>query len=44
VTMFLIPHAMLPVAIVGLSDAWMNLRNKISNQHTSWWREKNSRI
>lgn len=34
VTMFLIPHAMLPVAIVGLSDAWMNLRNKISNQHT----------
>jgi len=35
VTMFLIPHAMLPVAIVGLSDAWMNLRNKISNQHTS---------
>jgi hypothetical protein len=35
VTLFLIPHAMLPVAIVGLSDAWMNLRNKISNQHTS---------
>jgi hypothetical protein len=34
VTMFLIPHAMLPVAIVGLSDAWMNLRNKISKQHT----------
>jgi hypothetical protein len=34
VTLFLIPHAMLPVAIVGLSDAWMNLRNKISNQHT----------
>lgn len=34
VTMFLIPHAMLPVAIVGLSDAWMNLRNKISNQQT----------
>ena len=31
VTMFLIPHAMLPVALVGLSDAWMNLRNKISN-------------
>ncbi len=33
VTLFLIPHAMLPVALVGLSDAWMNLRNKISNQH-----------
>lgn len=32
VTLFLIPHAMLPVAIVGLSDAWMNLRNKISNK------------
>jgi len=31
-TLFLIPHAMLPVAIVGLSDAWLNLRNKISNQ------------
>jgi hypothetical protein len=31
-TMFLIPHAMLPVALVGLSDAWLNLRNKISNQ------------
>jgi hypothetical protein len=34
VTLFLIPHAMLPVALVGLSDAWMNLRNKILNQHT----------
>ncbi len=32
VTLFLIPHAMLPVALVGLSDAWMNLRNKISNK------------
>lgn len=31
-TLFLIPHAMLPVAIVGLSDAWLNLRNKFSNQ------------
>jgi hypothetical protein len=31
VTLFLIPHAMLPVALVGLSDTWMNLRNKISN-------------
>jgi hypothetical protein len=35
VTLFLIPHAMLLVALVGLSDAWMNLRNKISNKHTS---------
>jgi uncharacterized protein YybS (DUF2232 family) len=26
ITMFLIPHAMLPVALVGLSDAWLNLR------------------
>ncbi|MDP2097846.1 MAG: hypothetical protein U1E09_15305 [Methylococcales bacterium] len=34
VTLFLIPHAMLPVALVGLSDTWMNLRNKISNQQT----------
>lgn len=34
VTLFLIPHAMLPVALVGLSDTWMNLRNKISNQYT----------
>lgn len=34
VTLFLIPHAMLPVALVGLSDTWMNLRNKISNQPT----------
>ena len=32
-TLFLIPHAMLPVALVGLSDAWMNLRNKFSNQN-----------
>ncbi|TRW90875.1 hypothetical protein [Candidatus Methylobacter oryzae] len=31
ITLFLIPHAMLPVALVGLSDTWMNLRNKISN-------------
>jgi len=34
ITLFLIPHAMLPVALVGLCDTWMNLRNKISNQHT----------
>ncbi len=29
-TMFLIPHALLPVALVGLSDAWLNLRKKNS--------------
>lgn len=34
ITLFLIPHALLPVALIGLSDPWMNLRNKISNQHT----------
>ncbi|MGZ8161455.1 MAG: hypothetical protein ACXWTT_01160 [Methylobacter sp.] len=28
VTLFLIPHAMLPVALIGLSDAWMDLRKK----------------
>lgn len=26
ITMFLIPHIMLPVALVGLCDAWFNLR------------------
>lgn len=31
VTMFLIPHVMLPVALVGLGDAWLNLRKKNSN-------------
>jgi len=33
-TLFLIPHAILPVALIGLSDPWTNLRKKISNQHT----------
>ena len=32
VTLLMIPHAMLPVALVGLSDAWLNLRNKFSKQ------------
>jgi hypothetical protein len=31
ITLFLIPHAMLLVALVGLSDPWLNLRTK-SNQ------------
>ncbi|MGZ8227083.1 MAG: hypothetical protein ACXWT3_10650 [Methylococcaceae bacterium] len=30
-TMFLVPHVMLPIALVGLSDAWLNLRKKNSN-------------
>jgi len=34
ITLFLIPHALLPVALIGLTDPWMNLRNKISNQQT----------
>ena len=34
ITLFLIPHAMLLVALVGLSDPWLNLRKKKSNQHT----------
>ncbi len=29
VTVFLIPHAMLPVAVVGLLDPWLDLRKKI---------------
>jgi hypothetical protein len=32
ITLFLIPHAMLLVALVGLSDPWLNLRNKKTNQ------------
>jgi len=34
ITLFLIPHSMLLVAIIGLSDPWLNLRNKKSNQQT----------
>lgn len=26
IVLFLVPHALLPVALVGLSDAWLNLR------------------
>lgn len=32
VTMVLIPHALIPAAIIGLADTWLNLRNKIPNQ------------
>ena len=31
VTLFLIPHTMLPVAFVGLIDPWLDLRNKINS-------------
>ena len=34
ITLFLIPHAMLLVALVGLSDSWLDLRKKKSDQHT----------
>jgi len=33
ITLFLIPHAMLIVALVGLSDPWLNLRKKIESKH-----------
>lgn len=32
ITMLLIPHALIPAAILGLADTWLNLRNKIPNQ------------
>jgi hypothetical protein len=32
ITLFLLPHALLPVALVGLSDAWLNIRDKHTNQ------------
>ncbi len=32
ITLFMIPHALLPVALVGLADAWLNLRKNKSNQ------------
>lgn len=34
ITLFLIPHAILPVALIGLSDAWLNLRKKHSTSNT----------
>jgi hypothetical protein len=33
IVIFMIPHALLPVAFVGLSDAWLNLRKKFLNHH-----------
>jgi len=34
ITLFLIPHALLPVALIGLSDKWLNLRKKYSTSNT----------
>lgn len=34
ITLFLIPHALLIVALVGLADAWLNLR-KYQSKHTT---------
>ncbi len=34
ITLFLIPHAILPVALIGLSDSWLNLRKKHSKSNT----------
>lgn len=33
ITLFLVPHVLLPVAIVGLCDAWLNLRKIQPVQH-----------
>lgn len=32
ITLFLIPHSLLPVALVGLSDTWLDIRKRILNQ------------
>jgi hypothetical protein len=32
ITMMIVPHALIPAAILGLADTWLNLRNKIPNQ------------
>jgi hypothetical protein len=32
ISMILIPHAMIPTALIGLIDTWLNLRKKILNQ------------
>jgi hypothetical protein len=31
-TLVLIPHVMVIIAVIGLTDNWLNLRNKISNK------------
>jgi hypothetical protein len=32
ITMMFIPYALIPAAIIGLTDTWLNLRSKIPNQ------------
>ena len=32
---FMIPHTLIPVALIGLGDTWLNLRNKFSNQSSA---------
>jgi len=32
ITLFLIPHSLVPVALVGFSDTWLNIRNRNSKQ------------
>lgn len=32
ITLFLIPHSLLPVALVGFSDTWLDIRNRTPNQ------------
>jgi hypothetical protein len=32
ITLFLIPHSLLPVALVGFSDTWLDIRNRKLNQ------------
>jgi len=35
VTLFLVPQVLPPVAVVGLIDAWLNIRKKYSNQSSA---------
>lgn len=35
ILIFMIPHALIPVALIGLGDTWLNLRNKFSNQSSA---------
>ncbi len=32
ITLFLIPHSLFPVALVGFSDTWLDIRNRTRNQ------------
>lgn len=33
ITLFLVPHSLLPVAIVGFSDTWLDIRKRTPNQN-----------